>query len=236
MRLRRTLPPLTQQPLQVLRRERLHLDCRRQTARLDGVCHPANIGCWMYYLPALKAKLFHAADGKIDCIHPSRPEAGALLHPERPAGRYLVEDWRRALAMPAHRRLAEIWLVCARLWTAGLGPQPLGVCFVGEVVRDGVARGPTCGLLVENVFRMRRKLKCHAGHVISSGVIPDRILSCIRRQKRGYVIDWCSVVGCVPENAQKSVAALAGILHPPGQVPDHELLRVLASTLPGDIG
>jgi hypothetical protein len=216
-------------PLRLLRIGELELNTRAGRAILDGKPQEAKVGCWMFYLPALQAKLFHADSGRIDCIHPSRPDAATLAGPDRAIGRYRLDDWRSALATPLARRLAEIWLVSARLWKAGLGPQPLGVCFVDRFVRDGRALGPTCGILSQNVFRMPRKRDGTLEQVRQADVIPDRILSCVRQQVRGYVIDLCSVVGCMPADAEEDVARLETCLRNPPT--DAVLLAELENTL-----
>lgn len=229
MKFRRVVLPRSREPLHVLRSGRLSLDVRAESAVLDGVRQPARFGCWMYYLPERQAKLFHAADGRIDCTHAARPDEETLGQPDRPLGRYRLDDWRRALTTPLERRLAEIWLVSVRLWKAGLGPQPLGVCFVRHVERDGRALGPTCGLLTQNVFQLPRKLNCTLAHVRQAGVVPDQILSCVRQQVRGYVVDLCSVVGCVPAGADDDVARLETLFREPP--PELQLRQALEETM-----
>ena len=211
MQFRRSLPPQSPEPLRAAYHHRLLLDSRAQSAVLDGQEHRAELGCWMFYLPDLQAKLFHAAQAHIECTHATRPQEAALNQPGRIVGRYRTEDWRRALTTPITRRLAEVWLVSVRLWKAGLGPQPLGVCFVERFARDGRQLGPTCGLLTQDVFALPRKLDCRVEHVRRAGVVPDRILSCVRQQIRGYVVDLCSVVGCVPEDAESAVQQLDAV-------------------------
>lgn len=226
---RRTAPPQPPEPLRILRGGQLRLDSREETADLDGARQAARIGCWMFYLPALQAKLFHAAAGNTDCIHPSRPAEQELSGPDRLLGRYRLDDWRRALATPLARRLAEIWLVSARLWRAGLGPQPLGVCFIRNFVRDSRDLGPTCGILVQDVFQLPRKLRGTLVQLQQAGVVPDRILSCVRQQVRGYVVDLCSVVGCVPAEANTEIARLEQLFR--GPEADDMILPALAKTL-----
>ncbi|MCF7837069.1 MAG: hypothetical protein K9N49_00400 [Candidatus Marinimicrobia bacterium] len=230
IRFRRRLPPTHRHPLRILHAHELLIDCRRKTAALDGVRQRIKLGSWMFYLPKLQAKLFYAANGRTDCIHSSRPPDYVLNDPRSILeNRYTTDDWRRALATPLARRLAEIWLVSARLWQAGLGPQPLGVCFVEHFVRDARALGPTCGLLSENVFRMPRKLPGLSSQLRQAGVVPDRLGSCLRQQVRGYVIDLCSVVGCVPTHAEETVLQLERLFReiPPGD----EWRPVLEETL-----
>ena len=195
--LRVAIPPRSAPPLQVLTARHLRLDVKSSAAEWDGAQYQANVGSWMYYLPALHAQVFHSRDGMLDCIHPSRPDARALEAGAR-VGRYRADDWRRALSTPTTRRMAEIWWASLMLWKAGLGPQPLGVCFMDQMSRDGRDLGAACGLLTQNVFRLPRKRKCLRRDVEIAGVVPDGILSCVRQQVRGYVIDLCSVIGCTP--------------------------------------
>ena len=216
-------------PLKVVSYNRLELDCKAGAATLDGTAYTASVGSWMFYLPAIEAKLFHATRGTLDCMHPARPDAAALSDPALPLGRYIAADWRRALETPVTRRLAEVWLASARLWKAGLGPQPLGVCFVTGVVRDGGAVGPTCGVLVQNVAALPRKLSCKREQVEAAGVVPDKILSCVRQQMRGYVVDLCSVVGCQPVNAEADVVRLEALMH--SGAPSAALQQALEETL-----
>ncbi len=208
MHLRRSIPPGPAKPLRIERVRTLDLDSSRQTAHIDGRSCAAKLGCWMFYVPGLEAKFFHARNGCIDCTHDARPPAEALRQPDRALGRYLASEWSRALSTSTTRRLAETWLTSARLWQAGLGPQPLGLCFAKSFKTDGEALGPTCGFLTENVFRLPRKLRCREEHIRRAGVRPDKIRSCVRQQVRGYVIDLCSVVGCIPDNADTEIAGL----------------------------
>lgn len=229
MYFRRTISPKHPVPLKVVYHDRLELDCKTGIATLDGTAYTASVGSWMFYLPAIEAKLFHATGGTLDCMHAARPDAAALSDPARPMGRYTAADWRRALETPVTRRLAEIWLASARLWKAGLGPQPLGVCFVDAVVRDNGAVGPTCGVLIQNVATLPRKLSCKREQLEAAGVVPDQILSCVRQQMRGYVVDLCSVVGCQPVNAEADVARLEGLVREGS--PSAELQQALEETL-----
>ncbi len=208
MNLTRRLLPARRFPLDVIYASQLHLDCQEKTAELDGVRHPVKLGSWMFYLPDIQAKLFHAAGGRIDCIHPSRPPDDLLGQRGLPLGRYTSDEWLNALTTPVFRRLAEVWLVSVRLWQAGLGPQPLGVIFVDAFVRGGIGLGPSGGILSQNVYALPRKLPCKLEQIEAAGVIPDRILSCVRQQERGYVVDLCSVVGCLPVNAMADVERL----------------------------
>ncbi|MDP6491323.1 MAG: hypothetical protein QGH42_11155 [Kiritimatiellia bacterium] len=212
MHFKRTVTPGLAKALRIYRLRRLALDTRNGSAVVDDKVYDASLGCWMFYLPGLTAKLFHARNGSIDCIHPSRPSDKIHTQSGIALGRYVSDEWNRALTTTITRRLAELWIVNARLWQAGLGPQPLGLCFIEAFQRDDEDLGPTCGFLTENVFKLRPKLRCRLEHVQASGVRPDKILSCIRQQVRGYIIDHCSVVGCVPEDAEAETAQLEALI------------------------
>ncbi len=229
MKFKRVVLPVAAEPPRVVTGRLLQLDTQAGVADFDGVRYKAACGCWMFYLPVIQTKLFHAADGHIDCMHKSRPAEAIIKQPGVAVGRYRSDDWRRALSTPLTRRLAELWLVSARLWKAGLGPPPLGVCFVDRLTRDGRDSGPTCGILTRNVHKMPRKLDCRLGHIREAGVVPDQILSCVRQQVRGYVIDLCSVVGCVPDDAEETVAGLEMIFR--NRPSDERIGSVLEETL-----
>ena len=211
MHFRRVLKPRPATPLRIYRFGQLALDSEQESALLDGRPYTAKQGCWMFYLPQLQAKLLHARDGSIDCTSPARPSADVLEQPGLTLGRYVSDEWHTALTTPIARRLAELWIVSVRLWRAGLGPQPMGLCFVEQLQRDKEALGPTCGFLSENVFKLRPKLSCKLEQLESAGVRPDKIMSCVRQQVRGYVVDLCAVVGCVPENAEEETARLEAL-------------------------
>lgn len=204
------------QPSHVLCDQEVLLDTGKKQAIKNCAEYEAKLGCRVFYLPALEAKPFHATHGCTDCVHTSRPNEAQLNRTGGTLGRYKTEEWRKAVTTPITKRLAEVWLVSVRLWEAGLGPQPLWVCSVDRVVRDGRDIDPTCGILSHNVFRLRRKRRCKLDHIIQAGLVPDKIQSCFRQQVRGYVVDLYSVVGCVPEGAEDETNALESVLaHPP---------------------
>ena len=194
---------------------------------VDDKQFKAHLGCWMFYLPKLQAKLFHAKNGMIDCTR--APDLNNISDIQQPMGRYIAADWLNALQTPINRRLAEIWLVSARLWRAGLGPQPLGICLVDKLIIDSVEMGPTCGLLTQNVHKLPRKLDCKLEQIVKAGVVPDHILSCVRQQLRGYVTDLCSVKGCQPFEAEDEVKTLEKLFNT--EMPDNELIQALEKTL-----
>lgn len=211
------------EPLRTVFHSTIMLNSSSGQATVDGVLQVANPGAWMFYLPASEEKYFHGNNGRIDCVRKSRPTEDALLNVQGKVGRYEMDDWRRALSTTVYRRLSEIWLVSCRLWRAGLGPQPLGICFVDQYVRDRKSLGPSCGLISENVYHLPRKRNATLSQIKAAGVVPDQILSCFRQQERGYVIDLCSVVGVKPANAEAEVRRLEQILaeaHQARNVPD----------------
>lgn len=213
--LRRSVLPKECHPLRFLRYSQVVLDTTNEHVSLDGYATSALVGNWMFYMPELELKLFHPHLGFPDCIHPSKPSHWRgdideqLDHFKSP---YTLSEWRQALNTPLSRRLAELWLVSSRLWRAGLGPQPLGICAVDNFFRDGKSLGKTCGLISQNVNRLVRKRPCTLAMVRASGVVPDRIHSCVRQQVRGWVVDLCSVVGCMPMDADFAVSALCEAL------------------------
>lgn len=62
-----------------------------------------------------------------------------------------------------------------------------------------------------------------------AGVIPDKIRSCVRQQRRGYVIDLCSVVGCQPKNAEEEITQVLTGLNE--EKNDQNLVQLLEQTL-----
>lgn len=225
IRFRRSLPPSDIIPLRVSRFTNLVL--AEGTVHLEGRRLKANVGCWMFYLPKIQTKIFHARNGMIDCT--VTPELDSVSDMKQPVGQYLAQDWFNALQTPIYRRLAELGIVSVRLWKAGIGPQPLGICFVEKFTHGSIERGPTCGLLTQNVQKLPRKLDCRLEQIIEAGVVPDQILSCVRQQHRGYVIDLCSVKGCQPVDAEPEVNRLTQLLQP--HTPDAEIIAEMTKKL-----
>jgi len=225
-RFHRVLLPSKIIPLQVCRLNYLELGTDGKSL-IDGRNIKAKIGCWMFYLPKIQAKIFHARNGMIDCT--VAPKLEAITDMGQPIGQYQAQDWFNALQTPIGRRLAEIWIISVRLWKAGISPQPLGICFVEHFIHDGVERGPTCGLLTQNVHKLPRKRNCKLKHIIEAGVAPDKILSCVRQQHRGYVIDLCSVVGCQPQDAEPEINNLTNLLKP--DIQDEDIIAELTRRL-----
>ena len=116
-------------------------------------------------------------------------------------------------------------LILGRAWVPSLWASALLI----RCRATGETWGLPCGLLTQNVFRLPRKRKCQRRDVEIAGVGPDGILSCVRQQVRGYVIDFCSVIGCTPTSCEQQVAWLEQLLNQPGHEP--ELKRALETTL-----
>lgn len=229
MKFSRAVKPPHQLPITVDRFQSVVIDTVAKKAWLDGEKQPLKLGRWMFYLPREQLKCFHSLQGMTDCTHTLRPTELESLSADTKIGRYTLAQWRRALETPINRRLAEIWIVSARLWQAGLGPQPLGIVMIEQFSRDGEELGPTCGIRTQNVDKLPRKLDCRIEHIQDAGVHPDKILSCVRQQRRGYVIDLCSVVGCQPKNAEEDVAQLLAALNE--EKNDHNILKLLEQIL-----
>lgn len=229
MKFTRSVKPRKQLPITVDRFQTLVMDTGARKAWLDGEKQPIKLGRWMFYLPREQIKCFHARQGATDCIHALRPSDVESRSPDTKVGRYTLAEWQQALETPIYRRLAEIWIVSARLWRAGLGPQPLGVVMVEQFSRNGEELGPTCGIRTQNVEKLPRKLDCRMGQIHEAGVIPDRIRSCVRQQRRGYVIDLCSVVGCQPKNAEEEITQVLTGLNE--EKNDQNLVQLLEETL-----
>lgn len=171
----------------------------------DGRPQPVRSGNWMFYLPRTHEKLFHARDGMVGCIHPARP---VELGGDGSDAKYTAEEWRTALATPIQQRLAEIFVAALRLWKAGLAPRPRGFSFVQRLFREGEPLGQTMGMIQEDVGDLPRKPDGTTAEMLAAGVRPDKLEICTRQQKRGYIVDLCSVVGVQPLDAERDVAAV----------------------------
>lgn len=213
-------------PLQVARYRSIAIS-GKNSAQVDGDQQHVLQGCWMFYLPTLQVKMFHARNGRTSCTH--APAQLSVTPPEQSIGRYTAADWQHALGTSIYRRQAEIWLTSTRLWRAGLGPQPFGVCFTDQLSYGDENCGPTCGIFTQDVRKLPRKRTCTLQQIINAGVVPDQILSCVRQQQRGYVIDLCSVKGCQPASADGDIGDLENLLA--SAVADEELLSALEKSL-----
>jgi hypothetical protein len=207
--LRRPVPdrPLGEPTIQIFRRLEMSLGSRRCT--LDGKNHACKVGNWTVYIPSLSLKVLHARNGTCECIHPTRPSDAMLAGGESPADSiYSAQDWARALSTSTERRAAEMFVASMRLAEAGLGPWPLGLAWIEAVDLNGEGRGPSSGLFIENVDKLPRKPPATDEQALAAGVMVDRSRSAIRQQRRGYIIDLCSVVGVVPIDAEDQVRTI----------------------------
>lgn len=192
--------------------ESCHLDAPRMfygcRAVVDGVSHSADIGAWTFYISELNAKILHSFHGRCHCIHRSAPDrdrvekGSAVIRDDR----YSLTDWRAIYGKTAARRTAENYITALRLQDRGLGPKVTG-CIA---VRDFTAfycpePSRTYGLLVGDLGGYRRKPRTTLAQLESAGLAPDRSLSCLRQQIRGYVSDLNSVVGVIPVDAEEDV-------------------------------
>lgn len=179
--------------------------------------YQVSAGAWAFWVPAFRTKILHAIAGQAHCLAGSAPPRDQLLagqHTVPEGGRYSTQDWHDALSKYVLQRAAENFLAAQRLHTAGLGPAALGVCLVRRF-RAWYASdtGCTAGIMVEDLNHLPRKWrKATAQQMLDAGVRPDRILSSVRQQIRGYVSDLNSVVGVMPMNADQEIQRLTDVL------------------------
>jgi hypothetical protein len=180
-----------------------------------GRCFLARRGKWAFYVGRLRLKLLFAHDGRVDCLHRSRPDRTALFAGRLDRvdfGRYSAADWKAALSKDVRRRAVENFIASRRLFLAGLGPEPYGLCFLKQFYRDLSPATPTAGILIQNVDELPPRPPVTRGEMIDCGVMPDRIESSLRQQLRGYVIDLNSVCGVMPLDAEGEIEQMAGEL------------------------
>jgi hypothetical protein len=67
-------------------------------------------------------------------------------------------------------------------------------------------------MISQNVNLLVRKRPGTLEMLNGSSVVPDRIHSCIRQQVRGWIVDLCSVVGCMPIDGEAAVDSLFQVL------------------------
>jgi SAM-dependent methyltransferase len=169
-------------------------------------------GSWAFYVPSLGLKLLHAVAGNTHCVHHSAPNREAVLSGEAlPVSddRYTIGDCANAFSKTAVRRAVENYAVTQRLHKAGLGPEALGVCVVRQFTAD-YSNVPcqTAGIFVKDANGYPPKEKTTVEQIVECGVVPDRLLSCVRQQINGYVIDLNSVVGAIPSEANDVTAEI----------------------------
>jgi len=179
---------------------------------IDDRSFDINPGCWAFYVPALELKLLHAVGGRVHCTHSSTPDRDDLFEGRAVtvAPTYIRSDWEQALSKSTLTRAAELFIVSRRLHLAGLGPEPMGLAIVRRFITDyDAASGLTAGIHVRNLRAYPPKPDTTIEEILAAGVTPDRILSCVRQQMNGYVMDLNSVVGVMPVDAEDEIATLA---------------------------
>lgn len=126
-------------------------------ASVDGHLRRVKWGAWAVYLPGSQLKLMHAVAGRQHCIYYKAPRREEVLggFDKRPS----APDWARAFETPVLRRVAENWVMFARLHAAGLGPEPMGLVAVRDY-RSFFSRGrgspPGSGSRISRSIRRRR--------------------------------------------------------------------------------
>jgi len=169
-------------------------------------------GAWNFYVPALKVKLAYPRMGSVHCLHRKAPPVGPLLaggFDGRQIGRYSSEDWKRALTKSTRLRAAENYVAAKRLHAAGLGPEPLGICYVRSFSYS--LSGPsseTAGIMIEDINQLPPKANATEEQIIAAGVTLDGIKSCVRQQINGYVSDLNSVIGVMPVDAGDEIRTI----------------------------
>jgi len=178
----------------------------------DGRMMKAMAGAWNFYVPALNLKLAYPKNGNIHCLRPVTPAFDKLMSgalDEEKIGRYSADDWKQALTKSTRRRAAENYISASRLHAAGLGPKPLGICYVRNFSYQ--LFGPsseTAGIQIEDINQLPQKTNATEDEIIAAGVTLDRIKSCVRQQIKGYVSDLNSVVGVMPVDAEDEIEAI----------------------------
>ena len=174
--------------------------------------HRVKAGAWNFYVPALNIKLAYPKNANIHCLRPITPPfeklMSGVLDDER-IGRYSADDWKQALTKSTRRRAAENYISAARLHAAGLGPKPLGICYVRNFSYKPF--GPwseTAGILIEDIHKLPPKANATEEQILAAGVTLDGIKSCVRQQINGYVSDLNSVIGVMPVDAEDEIEAI----------------------------
>ena len=178
----------------------------------DGKFFKSMEGAWNFYVPALKIKLAYPRMGSVLCLHRKTPLVGPLLAGNfdgQEIGRYSAEDWKRALTKSTRLRAAENYVAATRLHAAGLGPKPLGICYVRNFShRIFGPSSETAGIMIEDINQLPPKTDATEEEIVAAGVTPDGIRSCVRQQIRGYVSDLNSVRGVMPVDAEEEIGRI----------------------------
>jgi hypothetical protein len=189
---------------------------RRGTVSIGGMNHRSQLGKWCFYVPKTGYKILHAVGGLCHCVSPNVAGRDAIFaaDPAHRAGRhYTYGDWQLAYSTPVLRRVAENFVISERLAEAGLGPKVRGFVVVQDYTCGyAMGSGSTAGLIVDDLTDYPVKAQTRHEELLAIGVVPDRILSCLRQQIRGYVADLNSVVAVHAKDAEEEVAQLTGAL------------------------
>ena len=168
-----------------------------------------NDGMWNFYVPALKIKLAYPRSGKVHCLHKVTPPFTELMQGSfdgKRIGRYSADEWKQALGKSTRRRAAENYIAAYRLHAAGLGPKPLGICYVRNFsYRFFGDKSETTGIIIENIRNLSPRKNATEEEIIAAGVTLDALKSCVRQQVNGYVSDLNSVVGVMPIDAEQQI-------------------------------
>lgn len=190
-----------------------------ETARLrmgwllhGGMPVRVKAGAWNFYVPALNLKLAYSREGCVHCLHKVTPPVNRLLAGDfdgEQIGRYSAEDWKQALTKSTRQRAAENFIAAERLHAAGLGPKPLGLCYVRRFSSKAFgAWSETSGIMIEDINTLPAKPDATEAEILATGVTLDGINSCVRQQIRGYVSDLNSVLGVMPVAAEQEIEAI----------------------------
>lgn len=186
----------------------------RYRAVVDGKSYRCEVGAWAIWIPSLGVKLLHACDGHVHCERASAPTRGSVAAgASTTTGKYTLAEWRATYDKPVERRAAELYVATERLHRAGVGPAALGLCttdtftFLGRHEAQG-----TAGIVTEDARRLPKRQDATESEVIAAGVVPDKILSCVRQQVNGYVVDLNSCVGAYPADAEEAVTRIEALL------------------------
>jgi len=180
--------------------------------RVDRKQFKCSTGAWAFWIPKLRMKFLHSRNGFVHCMHAKAPGRDFLFSEklrggDRDAtGNYTWREWKQAYSKSAIRRTAENYIASKRLYDAGLGPKPLGICMAADFIHNG--HHDTAGLIglsTEDATLLSPKLPASESEILAAGVYPDKIKSCLRQQINGYVVDLNSVVGVVPIDADEEV-------------------------------
>lgn len=192
---------------------------RRAHLYINGRRFAYESGAWAYWIPELRCKFLHSRQGHLDCRYPGVPSREDCNSATDPYGAvanhspYTWQDWRNVYTKTAVRRAAELYVATERLYKAGLGPRPLGICMARRLIESGKEDSHSAlGISTEDVLDLPTKAPCTEEEFLRAGVQPDHIRSCIRQQLRGYTIDLNSAIGAMPIDAEREISAIEALL------------------------